>query len=427
MPLHASGLDAALGMEFYVSDTAGTGGRIRASPEDFVVVEVPLAGTEPRPGPWTWLIVEKRGIDTVKAIIRLARRLGIKPDDVGVGGIKDAKAIAIQIMSVRGTYGSIDVGVPGLRVLRAINKDVPMSPSLVYGNRFSVVIREVSDGELIGATLRQIGERGLPTYYGYQRFGTRRPNTHIVGRYMVLGRYRDAVMEIICTTYPRESEKVKEGRRRACEGDYAKALESMPRGRYAERLLLSRLARDPKNYVNALRALPRQLLRIFVEAYQSYLFNRFLSERIRLGIPLTRASEGDLVALLDEHGFPTRHVLTVSRGHEEAINREIERGRFVPVLPVPGHSIRLPGGPIGDAVRRILLREGVGPESFRVSAMPEVGSGGSYRPTFTVPESVRYWTYGDSVRLTFLLRRGNYATTLLREIMKPNDPVDAGY
>ncbi len=427
MPLPAGGLDAALGMEFYITDTRGTGGRVRVSPEDFVVVEVPLIGMEPRPGPWTWLMIEKRGVDFIKAVTGLARRLGVRPRDIGVGGIKDARAVTIQIVSVKRVGGPVNMDIPGLRVLRAVNKDVPMSPSLVYGNRFSVLIREAVDGELVEATLRQIRERGLPTYYGYQRFGTRRPNTHIVGRHIVLGRYGDAVMEILCTTYPKESERVKEARRRACKGDYAKALEAMPRGRYAERMLLRRLVRDPKNYVNALRALPPLLLRIYVEAYQSYLFNRFLSERIRLGMPLKRAIEGDLVALLDEHGFPTRHVLMVPRGHEDTINREIERGRFVPVLPVPGHSTKLPGGRMGDAVRRILLKEGISPEHFRIRAVPEASTGGSYRPTYTLPEDVKYWTYDDSVRLVFLLRRGNYATTLLREVMKPSDPVDAGY
>ena len=69
--------------------------------------------------------------------------------------------------------------------------------------------------------------------------------------------------------------------------------------------MLVHLAESPQDFVGAFRRLPLKLRMLFVQAYQSYLFNRFLSERIRRGFSLTQAEAGDYVVNVERSGLPT--------------------------------------------------------------------------------------------------------------------------
>jgi len=74
-----SWLDNFVGMLYYITDCEGIGGRVKQSLEDFIVEEVlldgqvvptsitnkPLPKITSKPGPWVWLIVEKRGVDAI--------------------------------------------------------------------------------------------------------------------------------------------------------------------------------------------------------------------------------------------------------------------------------------------------------------------------------------------------------------------------
>ena len=76
-------------------------------------------------------------------------------------------------------------------------------------------------------------------------------------------------------------------------GDAAGALRAMPRRMHTERLMLAELAAEPNNYLRAVLMIPRRLVMLYCHAWQSYVFNIALSERVsRHG---TEPIEGDLV------------------------------------------------------------------------------------------------------------------------------------
>jgi len=428
----SSPLDLELGMEWYATDYPGTGGRLRVVVEDFIVHEVLLNGfvvgisgfLKEELGNYVWIEVEKRDVDTIAAARRIAKMLGVGLNKVSFGGLKDTRAIAYQLISVEGACvdpSKLQLGGK-VRVLRTWRMSKHITPSDIYGNLFIVRVREV-DRSIVVEMVDEILKLGTLAYYGYQRFGTIRPITHLIGKRMIKGDLEGAINYILCWTSPYEGDYVKRAREYACRGEYEKALEKMPRRYHEERALLKALIREPRNYANALRKLPIQLLRLFVEAYQSYLFNKLLSERVKEGLPIDRPTPGDLVALLDERGIPTFHVIKVNERLIEGLNAR----RFALVLPVVGYAVRLPDGKMGDVTLRVLKSEGVGLEDFRLKWYPQISPRGHYRLTITKPEDARCEVVDGDLVLSFRLRRGEYASMVLREIVKPRDPIGQGF
>lgn len=150
---------------------------LRSTPEDFVVDEVPLY--EPQgTGEHLYALVRKRGVDTMEAVRRLAKRLGASPRDAGTAGLKDKWAVTTQWVSFawplakpvpEATALSGD-DVEVLRLARHANK---LKTGHLAGNRFTLVLRDLTGGaeDEVVAAYRAIGERGLPNAFGVQRFG----------------------------------------------------------------------------------------------------------------------------------------------------------------------------------------------------------------------------------------------------------------
>lgn len=179
-------LDVFIGMTAYSTDSPpGIGGRLREVPEDFQVREVLLDGSElpdrpaPRPGNWVWGgIVRKRGgIDTLTVVERLAGRLGGVPlDRISYGGLKDANAVTVQIVSVLGVNPSDFLGAGGdedFQVLDAFTMDEPCTSKSIYGNAFDITVRGGAREEGgVWDALSQARERGgSPTSSGIRGSG----------------------------------------------------------------------------------------------------------------------------------------------------------------------------------------------------------------------------------------------------------------
>jgi tRNA pseudouridine13 synthase len=412
--VQAPPFDKELGMWYYVTATCPSGGVIKASPEDFVVEEVLADGTvvavggvslQPRVGNWTWIHVVKRNVDTLKLVIRLSKALGLSPRDVSIGGIKDTRAVTSQIISVRGDAANLSK-IPNVEFLGLWPMDRPITPSMIYGNRFTVVIRSVEKMECAEEALEALQKTAVPNYYGYQRFGTIRPVSHLLGK-ALLRKDAEAFLDIMfCRIFPHESDSAKKARELACRGEYQKALEAFPKKFIEERAVLRRLASGVDLW-NAVMSIPVQILRIYVEAAQSYLFNVFLSRRMELG-PLEKPVEGDLVEL---NGQVVYYV--------EGLGGEV-------VLPVVGPGARMPRGKVGETLLRVLKEEGLEIGSFL--KMPRgLRAYGGYRKTRLEARDFRWRVAGKDVELRFTLPRGSYATVLLRELVKPTEPYRHGF
>ncbi len=228
------------------SDLPGSGGRVKASPEDFQVDEIPAylpQGT----GPHLWLRVEKRDRTTRDVVRGLARALGVPDREAGHAGMKDRAAVTTQWLSfpVARDPDPASLGGDGYRVLEASRHQNKLRTGHLRGNRFAVAVRG-GDLALARACAEALGQRGLPNFFGPQRFGAGGKNADL-GRALLLG-HDDP-----------------EARRAA-------------RDRFLRRLVLS--------------------------AWQSRVFNAWLAERLADGLFAT-AIAGDMMKKLDSGGIFT--------------------------------------------------------------------------------------------------------------------------
>ena len=169
-----------------------------------------------------------------------------------------------------------------------------------------------------------------------------------------------------------------------------------------------------KNYLQALRALPITLRKLFVNAYQSLLFNRSLSRRILEGIPITKPIVGDLC-------YDHRNSRIVIRGYESPF--------VVPVLQVIGYGYRKRKGEQTRIDEEIMKEEEINPKMFYIKEMPEISCKGGVRKACSTfwDLSIENLREKKEIILSFKLLKGEYATTLLREIIKPTNPIEQGF
>jgi tRNA pseudouridine13 synthase len=388
------------------SHLPGTGGRIRERLEDFVVEEIPLY--EPSGvGEHLYLRVRKAGISTHEAVHRVARAAGVPGSAIGYAGLKDARAIAVQTLSVAGVRDEPALDDPDVSIVSAKRHGNKLRPGHLAGNRFSIRIRDVGPeaAERAAAVLSILSDRGVPNRFGPQRFGSK-GDADLVGRALVRGDAAAAVEHLLGTPGPHpETGRLAEARSLYREGDLAGAERAFPRSFRAERQVLGALRRGQAPD-RAIRRLPKAVRKLVIAAWQSRLFNRLLDSRIET---LGTLEAGDLAWLHDRGAVFS----VLDPGAEQP---RADRFEISPSGPIYGRKSKLASGEPGRRERELLEAEGIALRDF---GAPGVRMEGERRP-FRVPlgdPQVRA-EGEDVVLVSFSLPRGSFATAVLFEVMK---------
>ncbi len=172
---------------YLTSDLPGIGGKLRVEIDDFIVEEVPAY--EPcGEGEHTFFGVEKRDISTLALIRQIAQALGVAERDISCAGLKDARAVARQTLSVQWIPPEklMALTLDKARILWAKRHTNKLRSGHLRGNRFTLRIRDVApEAEVRTAAIAgQLLARGVPNAYGRQRFGNR-GNNHEMGRLLL--------------------------------------------------------------------------------------------------------------------------------------------------------------------------------------------------------------------------------------------------
>lgn len=161
-------------LPFLSSDVPAISGRLKDSPEDFVVEELP-AYAPTGSGEHLYLWIEKRDINTPDAARALASVLGTNPEEAGWAGLKDRRAVTRQWLSFHctATPRAAELSLEKVRVLEVSRHVNKLRSGHLRGNRFSLRLADVPEGDEQHAArcLALLNQRGLPNFYGAQRFG----------------------------------------------------------------------------------------------------------------------------------------------------------------------------------------------------------------------------------------------------------------
>lgn len=425
-------MEKDVGIEVYLTETRGLGGKIKASPEDFVVDELPLMPPREDGGKYTAAWIRTRNWETNRLVRAMSRELRISRKRISFAGTKDKRAVTTQLFEFDVDSATIlNMRIKDVDVLDAYPTSKEVNIGDLMGNRFEIVIREIrmpvdEAMEIATATddkLREAG--GFPNFFGMQRFGSIRPITHVVGKQIIRGDFKAAVDAYVANPIEGESDEEFEARTGLEEsGDYAEALKKYPDVMSFEKAILNHLVVRPDDYVGALQQLPFNLLMMFVHGYQSYLFNKMLSERIRRGLPVNAPLDGDVLMPLDRQGLPDdRRFIPATSGNLEKANAQVLGGKAWVTGVLFGSKSSFAGGVMGEIERNVIEAEGLRPEDFTIPKMPRLSSRGTRRALAVAMPPVAMAPFESAMRMKFELPRGCYATVLLREFMKV-DPLE---
>lgn len=387
----------------------------KSTPEDFVVDEE-LSFEASGTGEHLLVRVEKRGLATTDLVRRMSEQLDVEAREIGWAGRKDARAVTRQWLSIpaRAEERLSEIESEGVRVLDRVRNDRKLRLGALAGNRFELRLRGIAreDRERVERSLETLGRRGVPNYFGAQRFG-RHGFGFELGRALVRGEWREHLSLWTsgrhgpCTpALERLHALIEEGRPSQLRG--AKELAGdLPR-EYVS--LAHQLSRRRGDWRSALRAVDRRTLEFHVSSYQSFLFNRVLARRVET---FDRPQLGDIVVRHPGKG----HFEYGANEDPSELARRAEVGEISPTGPLPGARCSLAGGAMGELEREILAEEEALPHAF-AGRDPGQGAPGERRSLRAMPRALCWEWRDEDLHLVFGLPPGSFATTLIEELAK---------
>ncbi len=419
--------ESELGLEVFLTEgTPGIGGKLRKTPEDFQVDEISILPPADPEGKFVIAKVWHRNWEANRLVRRLGSNLRIGRAKIGFAGTKDGRSVSTQLMSFNAPIEAVQsLAIPDVEIHDAYRARRMISIGDLVGNKFKIGVADIDVGvdaktvcDSVKAKLDSIG--GFPNFFGIQRFGSVRPITHLIGKDLIRGDFEGAVMRYVANPMDEESSEANDARRALQESkDFERAFREFPMKLSFERTMIGHIKDNPNDYLGALRLLPYNLLMMFVHAYQSYLFNRILSERIRKGMSLREPEVGDLVLPLSKTNVPDHdNSILVSVDNLEKATRNAKEGKaFVSGLLYGTESI-FAGGRMGEIERKIVEDEEISKLDFQIVGLREASSKGSRREILSSYEDLAINVGEAEATFQFTLTKGCYATTLMREFMK---------
>jgi len=402
-------------LPYLTPDFPGVGGVIKQRSEDFFVQEIPLY--EPSgEGEHVYCEIQKIGLTTFDAMHRLGKALDISTRDIGYAGMKDAHAITRQIFSIAGTTPEavMALQIPGITVHWAARHGNKLRLGHLQGNRFAIKIREANPLDVVKLkpVLDLIERRGMPNFFGEQRFG-RRNNNDLLGAALIRGDHETVLKLLLGSPDPALDSKPTLDARTAFDNrDNARAMQLWPRSGGIERRVLARLMKTHRPSA-AIHAIDDKIRRLWVSAVQSRLFNDVLAKRITT---IDKLFDGDL-AYKHDNGACFR---VESAATEQP---RCDAFEISPTGPLVGYRMTMPEGEPLEIEKAAMTDVSLAAKDFRQSGKMRVK--GARRPLRIKPQNIEIAggvdAFGGHITVAFTLPAGAFATVLLRELMKSED------
>ncbi|KAJ2162814.1 multisubstrate pseudouridine synthase 7 [Coemansia sp. RSA 552] len=416
-------------------------------------------------GDYCSFVMQKENHDTMDILNQMARLLRVKSGAFSVAGTKDKRAITVQ----RCTAFRIDhtrlinlsKKLRGARLGNFGYSSEQLGLGDLGGNQFQIVLRFVTgaDAESLAPVLEGIRSTGFINYFGMQRFGTRGTPSHVIGIAVLKAQWQDVVSLVLKPPADDTSDAARAREMWSETRDAKAVLDLLPhKGLLAERCILQKFVSSGSttDAAGAFATVPRNLRLMYVHAYQSFIWNSAVSERIRL-FGTGGAVPGDLVIVADPFSEKAHAASEAPDGPSGAAETEPvlvtpeNAGSFTiydVVLPLPGWKVKYPENEVKEVYTRLMEKDEVSLSTLRDHPMKEYRLSGAYRHLvikprdfscewmrFTddklplarsdsdeiegkhAPESIDFGEH-QALKLKFDLPSSTYATMLLRELMR---------
>ncbi|TFK43436.1 pseudouridine synthase [Crucibulum laeve] len=401
-------------------------------------------GTYP---PYIHFTLQKTNRDTQDALGHLSRSLHVNVRDLSVAGTKDKRGVTVQRVSLKRNNKTVEEvwkqangltgrkspqdaliqrGERGIRIADLNYRRASLELGMLKGNAFVITLRsvKVESMDILDEAMNTIKTKGFINYYGMQRFGTASVPTHSIGLALLKSEWQKAVSMILQKRHGEHPEVTAAREAWLVGGDLDKALQLMPRRVVAERCILESFKKqkgDTRNAMGALSTIPRNLRLMYIHAYQSYVWNAIVSERIRtygaekpiagdLVFDTSKPEEGesmdvdaaDGAAPIEEKGEAEEEEEDTRGAHKKSrkpyvapriktlTEEDLDKYTiFDVIMPLPGTDVAYPGGKLGERYREFLQMDSLDPDNF-VRKQKDYTLNGSYRAMLHLPKEMSW-------------------------------------
>jgi tRNA pseudouridine13 synthase len=253
--------------------------KLKQQPADFIVEEIPDFEVTSEKDEHTVFLLEKQEIDTFDAIRQIAKKIRISLFEIGYAGLKDKHALARQYISIPTRYDVQGLNVDSLTLSFVGYHRKKIKIGDLIGNRFTITVRDMSENELADVSGRAatIPMSGIPNYFDSQRFGSVIDH-EFIGKYIVLKKYDHAVKQYLTAYHKSEPKKIKDEKRKILSHWNDLSTVRVFNKAFAE---VVKEYLKTKDWRTAYRKIPAHLREMFVNAYQSYLWNECIKELLK--------------------------------------------------------------------------------------------------------------------------------------------------
>ncbi len=339
---------------------------LKQIPEDFRVKEISALKLKDS-GNFIYLKLSKKNRTTLDCIKEIAKALCLPENKIGFAGNKDKLAVTEQYISIPASKKEniVRINLENVSLERVGFSEEPITLGNLAGNSFEIVIRNLSSKDFDLNLIKK--SNFVENYFDEQRFGS---NNAAIGKYLI-------------------------------KKEFAEAVKLIKEKRVDEHLL-----KNKTDFVGALKRLPLRLLKIYVHAYQSYLWN----ETLRLYLMKKEKIVKKVSYALGEFIFT------------EKSNPKLE----VPLIGFNEEIIETVKDP---EIKRIILKlrqsEQIDCTDFIIKPIPELSQEGELRKAFTKVKDLKVGNWEDDelnkgkckLTLSFSLGKGSYATMVIRKII----------
>lgn len=324
---------------------------IKDNPEDFVVKELPKYKLD-EDGSFLIFKLSKKDYNTVSAIKLIACFLNIKDRMIGFAGNKDRRAVTEQFISIKGASVekvlSFKHDLISLEYIGRSNRGIALGG--LVGNHFEIVLRDCDSVPKV--------RDNFVNYFGEQRFSECNAD---IGKFLLKKDFK-AACELILSSGLRNS-------------DIEEYMED-----------------HPNDYVGAIGLLPSKLISLFINAYQSYLWNICVSR------------------IINDKGSDCE--IDIS-GQQLGVANYFDAGE----LNIIGFESELDENQYEDYMEAVMKEEGVTQRDFIIRQLSHLSAPGGFRDIFSKCSNVSVEDLGESVyKVCFDLSKGSYATVLIRQM-----------
>jgi tRNA pseudouridine13 synthase len=345
--------------------------RFAQNPKDFVVDEVPLYEFSGE-GEHLILKVRKRDLTTWEMVKIISEKVGISARDIGYAGLKDKNAMTMQYISLPKKVEEklADFDEKNISILERTYHNNKIKLGHLKGNKFFIRLKKVNptSASMLTSAIQKIADFGMPNFFGYQRFGVEGNNFEL-GKDILAGK---------------------------------------------------RYIKDKKK---------RQL---FINAYQSHLFNEWLSERIKFSRLVEEFDEKELPAVFENLGLDIKNIDILKKQPQPF---KLLIGDILLHYP-HGKAFILSKDEFEDGLNRFTERQ-ISPSGLLIGkkAIQSVddakiyeekiiedikGVDGERKYAWIFPEifDTKYRETDFWFEINFFLPKGSYATTFIEELAK---------